>query len=757
MRLWKSKMRIILTLFNLIAMKTKLFLLFLIFPYLILKGYASEPCVKIDLIILDWPNTTYPENWTIKGYAFGTRTSNPRVRQKAAIPTRNQQQYQFGEMISPEFVIEKDFMQVVCSGVYHPTRCAVRLDVNDICVRSCSPESSSGFKKKGQRPATYWFDLRSLKGETARITVRDEHANGFLDSVKIVATNRTPPADARVVKSATSWLPDYFKTRISGDYLLVPVGYLTGTPLQTVTVEIAGRKKLKTDLPLAFGSIPVAGYLPIYNLTGYQGEILKVSFHSYTGHDPAKKSAKILVQREIPGRVISDTDPAFHIHPWLGMLNDPNGLVYLNGEYHLFHQYKYNISACSWAHYVSTDLMYWQERPIALFHDEMGSMHSGSAAVDVMNTSNWQKGDTPLIIAAYTASRGMGGDDKIQMQCIAYSDDNGKSFIKYEGNPVIGESEIWEKGSCNNRDPKIFWYSPTKGMGPDARDGFWVMVLYQDKGHTIFNSYNLKDWKEQSRIYGFRECPELFPLAIDGSPNQVRWIMYGAKGEYHIGSFDGKVFEPETKTKRSMFYSSKIPSRRRIYAAQTFNNTPKDYGGQPRRIQVSWLREGNGQISIPIELRLRTTPFGLRICMLPVKEIANLYTHSEKFDGMMLHSQNSNPFADIHGGLYDIDIEADLSNAKQLVMDIRGKKVVIDVTKDSIFLDEMKLPGTKHLALRVVVDNTSIEVFFGKHGLYYMPFNFLPESKNLSIKVIGGKAFFNKLQVHELKPIWKTG
>jgi fructan beta-fructosidase len=528
------------------------------------------------------------------------------------------------------------------------------------------------------------------------------------------------------------------------------VGPLARTPLQEITVEIDGVKRLVVDQPLAFGSIPVAGYIPLYDLTDCQGKNLKVSFHSYRGHVAASESAKFLVQREIPGRTVTDGKPAFHIHNRIGLLNDPNGLVYVDGVYHLFHQYNYNITACSWAHYTSTDLMHWEERPTGLFHDELGSMHSGSAAVDVMNTSGWQVGDKPPVIAAYTASRGMGGGDKIQMQGIAYSVDGGKTFAKYEDNPVIGESQVTATGSDNARDPKLFWFSPTKGRDPFAKDGYWVMVLFEGGSLTIYTSQDLKDWERHGGISGFHECPELFPLAVDGDPEDVRWIMYGGSGQYHIGSFDGKSFTPETKNKIAMYHDG------RCYAAQTFNCTEKSDSGQPRRIQVGWQGGRAGQLSTPVELTLRTTPLGLRVCKLPVKEVENLYTRSVKLDGTKLNPGDVNPLAGLKGGLYDIDLVADLSQAKQLVLDIRGTKLAINATDQGLTLGSMKIPTTKAVSLRLVVDNTSVDVYFGEHGLYYSPRMAKSSStKTLGLEVKGGQATFTRLQVHELKSIWE--
>ncbi len=734
--------------------------------HLILSWLAIWTCAARaeERVLLDFNmQTPPPPDWAVQGYAFGVHDPEPEYRQRAAVASRNQRQYQTGRMSSPEFVIDDDYLQVVCSGVFHPTRCAVVLVVDGKDVRSCSPEPGCGFLGfdaspdslpapvklfQPPVPAEYWFDLRPLQGKRATIEVRDEHPNGYFSTVKIVATDRQPPAGAEVVTKAVRWLPDRHDATIDGDFLLLPVGSLAGTPLQAVTVKIDGRKALEVDLPLAFGSIPVVGYLPVYDLAGHQGKPLQVSFHSYSGHDPAQASIEPLIQRDIPGRVAADDRPAFHIHNRIGLLNDPNGLVYADGVYHVFHQFNYNITACSWAHYVSRDLVYWEERPVGLWHDGMGSMHSGSAAVDVLNTSAWQTGDTPPVIAAYTASRGMGGGDKIQMQCIAYSTDGARTFTKYAENPVLGASQVLAKGSDSARDPKLFWFSPTRGRDPHARDGHWVMVLFEGNSLNIYTSDNLRDWEKHGRIDGFHECPELFPLAVDGNTGDVRRIMYGGSGAYHIGSFDGKRFTPETENKTPMYHDG------RCYAAQTFNNTEPGFGGQPRRIQVGWQGGRLGQLSTPTELTLRTTPLGLRVCKQPVREISELRTRTVTLDGTELAPGAANPLAGLKGGLYDIELEADLSQADRLVLDIRGVKLTLEASSDGLQLGGMKIPGTHKLSLRLIVDNTSLDVFFGEHGVYYSPKMITPTSKSIGVEAIGGPVSLTTLRAHELKSIW---
>ena len=730
---------------------------------ILVAGLLASSLHAEERVLLDFNMQTLPPaDWTMEGYAFGTRNPIPNERQKQALATRNQRYVQKGSMTSPGFTIESDYLKIDCAGTYHPTELAVVLMVDGKDQRSCSPEPGYGFlgaKLPSPRmfiapdPGVCFFDVRNLRGKQAVLEVRDQHYDGLFFDVKITATDRGPDKKEKLITEAVDWVGEQFETKIKGDYLLVPVGPLAGTPLQMVTVEIEGEQKLSVNLPLAFGDIKTAGYEAVYDLTHYQGKPLKVTYHRFAKSGPAK----ILTQRDIPGREVSDRKPAFHVYNRIGMLNDPNGLVYYNDEWHLFHQFCYNLSHTDWKHYVSKDLMHWQERPIALFHDAQGCMFSGSAAVDVFNTSGWGSKNEPALILAYTSSSGNAGwkhNDVIQTQSLAYSTDGGRNFIKYEGNPVLGHEQQFIKNrpkDADSRDPKIFWFSPTKGRDANAKDGHWVMVLFERKGHNIYTSTDLKAWTKTGSINGFHECPELFPLAVDGDPENVKWIMYGARSQYHIGSFDGKGFVAESKKQIPMYYGDKC------YASQTFNNTEKSPDGQPRRIQTMWQGGRLGQISLPNELTLHNTPLGLRLCMLPVQEIENLYTRSEKLDGLALKPDDANPLADMKGGLYDIDIEADLSEVKQLVLRIRGREIIVRADEKGLSIGKtMKIPGTRKLHLRVVVDNTSQDIYFGQHGLYYSP-RMTPPHPDISVhlQVEGGAATFSRLRVHQLKSIWQ--
>ena len=257
-----------------------------------------------------------------------------------------------------------------------------------------------------------------------------------------------------------------------------------------------------------------------------------------------------------------------------------------------------------WGHAVSRDLVHWEELPDALHPDELGTIFSGSAVIDYDNTAGFNKKNEPALVAAYTVD-----NPEKQRQCIAYSLDKGRTFTKYEGNPVIDSKAKWN--SKDTRDPKVFWYAPGK---------HWVMVLNERDGHSIYNSADLKNWEYKSHVTGFWECPELFELPVDGDKNHTKWVMYGASGTYMLGSFDGQTYTPEAG--KYYYYTGSM------YAAQTYSNIP---AGDGRRIQIGWGRishDGmpfNGMMLLPNELTLRTTSKGVRLFSVPVRETEQLF------------------------------------------------------------------------------------------------------------------------------------
>ncbi|MZF87920.1 GH32 C-terminal domain-containing protein [Streptomyces sp. SID5643] len=258
-----------------------------------------------------------------------------------------------------------------------------------------------------------------------------------------------------------------------------------------------------------------------------------------------------------PGAVAADAPaytetyrPQFHFTPQKNWMNDPNGLVYHQGEYHLFYQYNPNGNSwgdMSWGHAVSKDLVHWEELPLALAHDDEEMVFSGSAVVDRDNTTGFGTKENPPMVAIYTSAYRDGGK---QAQSLAYSTDRGRTWTKYQGNPVI------DIGSRDFRDPKVQWYAPTKS---------WLMTVSLSAEHKVlfYSSKNLKDWELQSEFGpagaagGVWECPDLFPLAVDGDEKNIKWVLVvnlnpggiagGSAAQYFVGDFDGKKFTPEDK------------------------------------------------------------------------------------------------------------------------------------------------------------------------------------------------------------------
>ena len=273
--------------------------------------------------------------------------------------------------------------------------------------------------------------------------------------------------------------------------------------------------------------------------------------------------------------------PSYHHAPERGWMNDPNGLFFKDGVWHLYYQYNPYGSMWGnmhWAHSTSTDLVHWQQQPVALAPDAWGTMFSGSCVVDHNNTAGFGK---DAIISMYTSSRPtpFGGD--VQAQCIAYSNDGGKTFTKYVGNPVITDEKK------DFRDPHVFW---------NEEAGFWNMILAAGQEMQIYSSANLKDWKYESSFgheYGNHggvwECPDLMKMNVKGT-NKDKWMLIcninpggpfgGSATQYFIGQFDGHKFtcEDEPSETKWMDYGKDH------YATITFDNAPEG-----RHVGIAWM------------------------------------------------------------------------------------------------------------------------------------------------------------------------
>ncbi|NNM85021.1 MAG: glycoside hydrolase family 32 protein [Phycisphaerales bacterium] len=464
----------------------------------------------------------------------------------------------------------------------------------------------------------------------------------------------------------------------------------------------------------------------------------------------AKETASSIVAADVGYN--QSLRPQFHFTARTGWLNDPNGLVFVDGCYHMFFQHNpfgTEWGHMTWGHAISRDLVHWRQLAEAIRPDRMGTIWSGSAAVDTLNTTGFRRGSQPAIVAMYTAA---GGTSKISKgqpftQCIAYSNDGGRTFTKYAHNPVIPQIVN------ANRDPKIIWYPPER---------CWVAPLFlsPDRGFAIFKSSDLKHWTKLQELPfpQSQECPNFFPMPVQGSPGEHRWIFTGANSQYLIGHFDGKRFTPELGP-------FAMETGRNFYAAQVYSNIPASDG---RTIQIGWMRGGkypgmpfNQQMSFPCALTLRQTLDGLRIFREPVREISHLWRKTHHAGNLALSSQKIPLPAT--GGLFDIQLIINAHPTGALSLTVNGQEIVVDIARRQVRclgasgrLELGKpLAGERTISLRILADRTSLEIF-SPNGPISMSSCYVPGGHALPVACViaGGRAVVRSLTIHELSSAW---
>jgi fructan beta-fructosidase len=336
--------------------------------------------------------------------------------------------------------------------------------------------------------------------------------------------------------------------------------------------------------------------------------------------------------------------PLYHFTPPSKWMNDPNGMVFYDGEYHLFYQYYPDSTVWGpmhWGHAVSTDLAHWTHLPIALYPDSIGLIFSGSAVVDWQNTSGFGQDGKPPLVAMFTyhnLAREKAGDTTVQKQGIAYSNDRGRTWTKYVGNPVIPNP-----GLKDFRDTKVLWHAASQR---------WIMVLAAGDRVRLFASYNLREWQQVSEFGanigahgGVWECPDLFPIKVEGT-NETRWVLLvsinpgapngGSATQYFVGNFNGTTFTLDPSFASSVGAAGKEPSRgvwvdhgRDNYAGVTWSDIPTEDG---RRIFLGWMSNWDyatvvptlawrSAMTVPRTLSLHKTTAGLRLFSTPVNEL----------------------------------------------------------------------------------------------------------------------------------------
>lgn len=434
--------------------------------------------------------------------------------------------------------------------------------------------------------------------------------------------------------------------------------------------------------------------------------------------------------------------PYAHFTAKRGWINDPNGLVYYNGCYHMFFQH--NPVDCKWenmhwGHAVSSDLVHWQEKDIAFYPDEDGTVFSGSAIIDRKNVTGLKQNDNDVILIFYTCAGNTSEASKGKpfTQNLAYSIDGGNTFRKYEKNPLIAQL-VGE-----NRDPKVIYYEP---------DDSYIMALFlENHEYALFKSKNMLDWKQIQRVTlpEDAECPDFFPLAADNDPCNVKWVFIGASDRYLIGNFDGEQFTVENDLMRLNYGNSS-------YAAQSWSDIPE------RRIRTAFstmIIPGEPYAScmnLPQEMSLKTIDGKIKLCVMPVKETELLYTAEEHFANISVAANQ--PFKyQVSSKCCDITLNVPLQNS--FVFTLFGFELSFDAKQSVLTCLNKEAPVNGKdgfLTIRLIMDTINTEIF-ADDGSIFMGMTYI-QDYNLNTLSVTSECPIDHIGIHvaELKAFWEN-
>jgi len=497
-----------------------------------------------------------------------------------------------------------------------------------------------------------------------------------------------------------------------------------------------------------------------------------------------EKVKPMTVSKAEPAAFSEKFRPQFHFSPPEKWMNDPNGLVFHQGIYHLFYQYYPDDivwGPMHWGHAVSKDLVHWEHKPIALYPDEHGYIFSGSAVVDTENTSGFGTEETPALVAIFTyhnAEVKEAGRHDFQTQGIAYSLDNGDTWVKYEGNPIIKND-----GIKDFRDPKVFW---------NEIEESWTMLLVAGDHLQIWQSPDLKQWKKVSEFGkgqgahgGVWECPDMFPLRVEGTDIE-KWVLLisvgrgapngGSGTQYFIGDFDGKVFSSEQLEPKWIDWGTDN------YAGVTYNNLED-------RFFIGWMsnwayaqetptKKWRSAMTLPRQLSLRQVNNSVELFAYPLESLDKIRVSGAQEDISIApkldkrwtfdHFNTSEITFRTNSRSFRVEFRNNLEENLLLTMDGAKQQFVFnrshsgETTFDKDFADSLQTMPMANLPegeyeVRILMDRSSIEIFINE-GQYVMTSQVFPNEHYKVLTITNSSDMeleLNKFSISSLQSIWK--
>lgn len=717
---------------------------------------ALTACTSKDIVIEDFESGIF-EKWIIQGEAFSEMPIQGKYDKQQEVTNYNglylansfnKGDSSTGSLTSSEFIIERDYINFLLGGgakkgIY------IELLVDGVSLLKSHPLYNSEALKLRT------WDVYNYKGKKAQIKIVDEQ-QGKWGHILVDDILQSDQPKSRIEEN--------YSITISGDknYILIPIQ--DTIPEKQVSLLVDG-KPVFSPMDIRIAETAVSYWVPI-NVEEFKGKNIELNISyiesDHIGYKQIKESDTFHFENGENHR------PNYHFTPKYGWMNDPNGMVYHNGEYHLYYQYNPYGSVWGnmhWGHAVSKDLVKWEHLSVALSPDTLGTIYSGSAVIDHNNTAGFGKN---TLVALYTSA------GEKQTQSIAYSFDNGRTFTKYNNNPVIPNP-----GVRAFRDPKVHWHSASNQ---------WIMVLATSPTISFFGSKDLKTWNKLSEFGndigahgGVWECPDLIPLTYNG---KKKWVLLvsinpggpndGSATQYFIGDFNGKDFKAD-----NLPYPLWIDYGRDNYAGVTWSNMPDN-----RYVFIGWMSNWRyakqvptvnfkSAATLPRELFLTSNGKHLVLNSIPIKEMESLRKDKNTISTINVDgSYRIDKLLDVNNGSYEIEMILKTSDKQsfnfklsnhmneELVFsfDLNDNLLLIDRSKSGLtnfngkFASEpIKAPirVKESYKIRLFIDKASSEIFIDNGELVSTNIIF-PEQPYNTLE-FSGKVQVNEMKIYNLK------
>jgi len=692
-----------------------------------------------DIVLSDFEQSTYSwlpgGTWTVTGTAFGSGPAQGTLPNQTTVDgylghglvnTYLNGDASMGTLTSPTFTIQRKYIRFLIGAGNRRNQTCMNLLINGQVVRSAVG--------MGDREHLDWlqWNVSGYLNQAGQIQIVDSTTNGW-GHVNVDQIIETDTSLSSVIVA-------------TNHYLNLPIR--SGATQHLVELLQEGLVVREMNVELADTA---TNFWAFMDLTPLQGSelVVRVDSQLATTNQLAQyfiRTNSIITTTPIYQETLR---PIYHYTARRGWLQDPNGLVYYKGQYHMF--YQHNPYGCywdnmHWGHAVSSNLVYWTELPEAIYPTYLGEPWSGSSVVDWNNISGLGVGS---LISFFTSAAGYSDEPRMCgpynfAQSMAFSTDSAATFTSFSNNPVLPNV------IGSNHDPKVFWYAPGNK---------WVMALYlAQNDYGFFTSTNLKSWVQTSTftLTNATEVPDLYPMALDGNTNNIKWIFAGGYQTYYVGTFDGIRFTPQ-------YGPFTINGGTSFGASQTFNEIPATDGRRIMMVLGETKYSGmpfNELMNLPVQLTLVSSNGAPSLYVNPVNEVALLRTSTNTWPAQSVPT-GTNLMNGMVGEGFEVDLKFQPGSRSQVVFSFGGNSITYDnargvVTGPGVTQNLTPVNGTVHL--RMFYDRGTIEVF-GNDGQLYMPVTITPVAGQgpLSLTVSRSSVQLVSLALYNLANLWPAG